>query len=109
MPALSTRAPAERRPAARTAAIQGLDSRVSRPRRTAGSAHVLRREWARARPVAKMVMGSSGDSPAMARMPSVPKRLRTRGAVIDSILGLFVAGRSIGRSGFDAADEGAVG
>ena len=52
-----------------------------------GLAEFLRKEWARATPVAKMVMGSSGDSPAMARMPSVPKRLRRRGAVIVSILG----------------------
>ena len=45
-----------RRPAAKMAAIQGLDSRVSRPSRTAGSAQVLRREWARATP-----SGEDGD------------------------------------------------
>ncbi len=85
MPALATRAPALRRPAASVAAIQGLDSRVSRPRRTVGLATVsLRREWARARPVAKMVVGSRGGSPATARMPSVPKSLRAVAMVIGS-------------------------
>ena len=44
-PALSTRAPAARRPAARVAAIQGLDSRVSRPSRTRARRQVLRSEW----------------------------------------------------------------
>ena len=49
------------RPAARVAAIQGLDSRVSRPRRTRARWRDLRSEWASARPAAKMVLGSSGD------------------------------------------------
>ena len=50
-------APASRNPAARVAAIHGLDSRVSRPKRTFGSRQVLRSEWPRARPTAKMVVG----------------------------------------------------
>ena len=64
-----------RRPAARVAAIQGLDSRVSRPRITlglrrtcaaSGRAPGRRRRW---------WLGRGGFA-ATARMPSVPKSLR---------------------------------
>ena len=57
---------------------------------------VLRREWARARPTAKMVVGSRGDSPATARMPSVPKSLRVAVDVIISILEKIPKMRAVG-------------
>ena len=53
-PALSTSTPVSRNPAASVAAIQGPESRVSRPSRTRGRlpGTELRSEWPRARPTA---------------------------------------------------------
>jgi len=108
-PALSTRAPAWRRPAARVAAIQGPDSRVSRPRITLGTVAELRREWPKASPAAKMVVGSRGASPATARMPSVPKSLRVHAEVIISLFQFFARRRPVWGCGFNAAGEDAIG
>src|SRR5271165_43160 len=56
-----------------------------------------------------MVVGSSGASPAMARIPSVPNKLRTRAWVIVSILSFLFGRWPFGPPGFDAADEFSVG
>src|ERR1039457_136717 len=59
-----------------------------------------------------MVVGSRGDSPAMARMPSVPKSLRWFASFIwvdfISFLILLRAGRLVGRGAFYVTGEGAV-
>src|ERR1700756_3992181 len=107
-PALSTHAPVQRKPAAIVAAIHGLDSRVSRPRMTLGSPVFLRREWPSASPVAKIVVGSKGGSPATARIPSVPNNLRAVDMLIVSLL-CFALLRCRGRTGlFYAAHKRSV-
>ena len=53
-------------------------------------------ECPRARPAAKMVVGSRGASPAMARMPSVPNSLRARA---DSWLQFLILFLEAGRRG----------
>jgi hypothetical protein len=52
---------------------------------TFGFEAVLRREWPIASPAAKTVAVSRGGSPAMPRIPSVPKSLRVVDVLIVSL------------------------
>src|SRR5579864_356856 len=73
-PALTVSAPVSHNPAQRVSAIHELDSRVSWPMiNRLGPAG---KWWPRAQPIAYMVAGSSGYSPATPRIPSVPNNFR---------------------------------
>ena len=77
-PAKRTSAPAARSPPARAATIPGEETRVSQPTTTVSVPvrPLSRSETARAAPIRETVAGSSGYSPALPRIPSVPKRER---------------------------------
>src|SRR6185503_11890558 len=64
--------PSRARPPATWAAIQGDDSRVSMPIATTGEGDSRLATRPSATPKACTVRGSSGNSPAAPRMPSVP-------------------------------------
>ena len=72
-PADTTSPPAVRTPRARARSIHGPDSRVSRPMRILEPSPLRSRSSTRAVPSRAMVGGSSGNVPATARTPSVPK------------------------------------
>src|SRR3954468_1208841 len=78
-PALSAVAAAEASPAATDSAICGPDSRVSIPMTTCKLACCRARYSPSARPTVNVVRGSSGNSPATPRIPSVPNRWRAAG------------------------------
>src|SRR5215470_11561624 len=71
-PALVTCAPSPAAPCASSASIQAPDSRVSRPTRILGDDEPCGSARTTAAPSRRTVDGSSGNSPAFPRTPSVP-------------------------------------